>query len=112
MARLEKTDLVYLVGGAVIVYLLFFKDKKSKLSITAEPIAPSVGGATPISEKGNENPYAGLSDAQLFSSSMLPRTMPVAPSTPVASLIRTSSSPTTPVAKAPTPTSTPKAQVS
>ena len=110
MAKLEKTDLVYLVGGAVIVYLLFFKDKKSKLSITAEPIAPSVGGATPISESGN--PYAGLSDAELFGSSMLPRSMPVAPSTPIASLIRTSPSSTTPVAKAPTPTSTARAQVS
>jgi hypothetical protein len=109
MAQLEKTDLVYLVGGAVIVYLLFFKDK-TKVSITAEPKAPSEGGASPISESGN--PYAGLSDAQLFGSSMLPRSMPVIPSTPVASLVRTSPSSTTPVAKAPTPTSTARAQVS
>ena len=109
MAQLEKTDLVYLVGGAVIVYLLFFKDK-TKVSITAEPKAPSESGASPVSESGN--PYAGLSDAELFGSSMLPRSMPVAPSTPIASLIRTSPSPTTPVAKAPTPTSTARAQVS
>lgn len=108
MAKLEKTDLVYLVGGAVLVYLLFFKDKKSKITITAEPKAPSEGGASPVSEKSNANPYDSMSDAQLFGSSMLPRSMPVAPSTPIASLVRTS----TPVAKAPTPTSTPKAQTS
>jgi hypothetical protein len=105
MAQLEKTDLVYLVGGAVIVYLIFFKDK-TKVSITAEPKAPSESGASPVSESGN--PYAGLSDAELFGSSLLPRSMPVIPSTPVASLVRTS----TPVAKAPTPTSTARAQVS
>ena len=104
MAKLEKTDLVYLVGGAVIVYLLFFKDKKSKISITAQPTPQPIGESS--------NPYGGLSDAELFNSSILPRSMPVIPSTPVASLIRTSPSSTTPVAKAPTPTSTARAQVS
>jgi hypothetical protein len=70
MKNLDKTDLVYLVGGIAIAYLLFFKKKGSEIKVTAEPTAEESG-----------NPYDKMSDASLFSSSMLPRMMPVIPST-------------------------------
>jgi hypothetical protein len=77
MKNLDKTDLVYLVGGIAIVYLLFFKKKGSEIKVTAEPTT-----GTPSTNVGEStNPYDKMSDASLFSSSMLPRMMPVIPST-------------------------------
>ena len=103
MGKLDKTDLVYLVGGVALIYLLFFKDKKTKIKVTAEPSPPTTDKNAPTEATSN--------DATL-SSTLLQPNMPVAPSTPVASLVRTSSPSTTPISKAPTPTPTPKAQAS
>ena len=95
MKYLDKTDLVYLVGGIAIVYLLFFKKKGSEIKVTAEPTT-----GTPSTNVGEStNPYDKMSDASLFSSSMLPRMMPVTPSTgSVSSVMRTTPS-TQPVSR-------------
>jgi hypothetical protein len=77
MKNLDKTDLVYLVGGIAIAYLLFFKKKGSEIKVVAEPTA----GTSTSNTGESTNPYDKMSDASLFSSSMLPRMMPVIPST-------------------------------
>ena len=102
MKNLDKTDLVYLVGGIAIAYLLFFKKKGSEIKVTAEPIT-----GTPTSNTGEStNPYDALSDASLFSSSMLPRMMPVTPSTGSASSVTQTRPSTQPVSRPATPVRT------
>ena len=104
MKNLDKTDLVYLVGGIAIVYLLFFKKKGSEIKVTAESI-----GSTPTTNTGEStNPYDSMSDASLFSSAMIPRMIPVTPSTgTLAGLTQGTSTPTTQaVSKPATPVKT------
>jgi hypothetical protein len=104
MKNLDKTDLVYLVGGIAIVYLLFFKKKGANVSVTAEPIA----GAPTTNTGESANPYDKMSDASLFSSSMLPRMMPVIPSTgSLAGLTQGRTTTSTPSTQAVSKTTTP-----